>query len=158
MDAYVGAQVRPLFWVEASIESHSHSRIEYRVKVRAQFKSKSVAHDVVVKLPVPADVSNPQFKAPAGTAVYCPEEDSVRWTIKQFPGGKEYSLRAQFFLPSITSEEGIRKAPVQLSFEIPYFTVSGIQVRYLKIVERSNYQALPWVRYLTKSGDYQFRM
>ncbi|KAJ2042469.1 AP-1 adaptor complex mu subunit Apm1, partial [Coemansia sp. S2] len=43
-------------------------------------------------------------------------------------------------------------------FEIPYFTTSGIQVRYLKIVEKSGYQALPWVRYITKNGDYQLRM
>lgn len=34
----------------------------------------------------------------------------------------------------------------QVKFEIPYFTVSGIQVRYLKIIEKSGYQALPWVR------------
>ena len=35
-----------------------------------------------------------------------------------------------------------RKAPITIKFEIPYFTVSGIQVRYLKIVEKSGYQAL----------------
>ena len=40
-----------------------------------------------------------------------------------------------------------------VKFEIPYFTVSGIQVRYLKIVEKSGYQALPWVRYITQHGD-----
>ncbi|CAM9750595.1 unnamed protein product [Laminaria digitata] len=47
---------------------------------------------------------------------------------------------------------------VQVKFEIPYFTVSGIQVRYLKIIEKSGYQALPWVRYITQNGDYQLRM
>jgi AP-1 complex subunit mu len=31
--------------------------------------------------------------------------------------------------------------------------VSGIQVRYLKVVEKSGYQALPWVRYITQNGD-----
>jgi AP-1 complex subunit mu len=45
-----------------------------------------------------------------------------------------------------------------VQFELPYFTVSGIQVRYLKIVERSGYQALPWVRYITQAGDYFLRM
>ena len=40
-----------------------------------------------------------------------------------------------------------------VKFEIPYFTVSAIQVRYLKIVEKSGYQALPWVRYITQNGD-----
>lgn len=41
-------------------------------------------------------------------------------------------LRAEFRLPSITSEEAVpeRKAPIRVKFEIPYFTVSGIQVRY----------------------------
>lgn len=44
-------------------------------------------------------------------------------------------LRAEFSLPSITAEEGApeRKAPIRVKFEIPYFTVSGIQVLY-KIV------------------------
>lgn len=39
-------------------------------------------------------------------------------------------LRAEFRLPSITSEEATpeRKAPIRVKFEIPYFTVSGIQV------------------------------
>lgn len=26
------------------------------------------------------------------------------------------------------------------------------QVRYMKIIEKSGYQALPWVRYITQSG------
>lgn len=39
-------------------------------------------------------------------------------------------LRAEFRLPSITAEEAApeRKAPIRVKFEIPYFTVSGIQV------------------------------
>lgn len=43
---------------------------------------------------------------------------------------QEYMLRAEFRLPSITSEEATpeRKAPIRVKFEIPYFTVSGIQV------------------------------
>lgn len=39
-------------------------------------------------------------------------------------------LRAEVSLSSITDEEATpeRKAPIRLKFEIPYFTVSGIQV------------------------------
>ena len=36
-------------------------------------------------------------------------------------------------------------------------TVFVGQVRYLKIIEKSGYQALPWVRYITQNGDYQLR-
>lgn len=83
------------------------------------------------------------------------------WSIKQFHGQREYLMRAHFGLPSISAEGAAPeswKAPVEVKFEIPYFTVSGIQVRYLKIIEKSGYQALPWVRYITQNGDYQLRM
>ena len=55
-------------------------------------------------------------------------------------------------------DDKMPKKPISVKFEIPYFTVSGIQVRYLKIMEKSGYQALPWVRYITQNGDYQLRM
>uniref|UniRef100_A0A4W3GZC6 Adaptor related protein complex 1 subunit mu 3 n=1 Tax=Callorhinchus milii TaxID=7868 RepID=A0A4W3GZC6_CALMI len=71
-------------------------------------------------------------------------------------GGKEYLMRAHFDLPSVEGEMEA-KPPITVKFEIPYFTVSGIQVRYLKIIEKSGYHALPWVRYITQSGDYQLR-
>jgi len=67
-------------------------------------------------------------------------------------------MRAHFGLPTISNVDfETNRPPIQVSFEIPYFTVSGIQVRYLKITEKSGYQALPWVRYMTVSGDYQVR-
>ena len=50
-------------------------------------------------------------------------------------------MRAHFGLPSVSNEEDKKdKPPITVKFEIPYFTVSGIQVRYLKIIEKSGYQ------------------
>lgn len=72
---------------------------------------------------------------------YAPEKDAIIWTIKQFQGGKEYLMRAHFGLPSVQNDDEGQKPPINVKFEIPYFTVSGIQVRYLKIIERSGYQA-----------------
>lgn len=54
------------------------------------------------------------------------------------------------------AEEMDKRAPISIKFEIPYFTVSGIQVRYLKVVEKSGYQALPWVRYVHGEGEGAF--
>lgn len=67
-------------------------------------------------------------------------------------------MRAHFGLPSVKSEDPEKRKPITIKFEIPYFTISGIQVRYLKILEKSGYQALPWVRYITQNGDYQIRI
>ncbi|KAL0364192.1 UNVERIFIED_CONTAM: AP-1 complex subunit mu-2 [Sesamum angustifolium] len=156
----LSTQVKPLIWVEAQVERHSRSRIEIMVKARSQFKERSTATNVEIEMPVPPDATNPSVRSSMGSASYAPESDALVWKIKSFPGGKEYMLRAEFRLPSITSEEATpdRKAPIRVKFEIPYFTVSGIQVRYLKIIEKSGYQALPWVRYITMAGEYELRL
>jgi hypothetical protein len=63
-------------------------------------------------------------------------------------------MRAELGLPSVRGDDdkgggmmggfggsmggvggGKAKRPIQVKFEIPYFTTSGIQVRYLKIIE-----------------------
>ncbi|CAI6002033.1 unnamed protein product [Closterium sp. NIES-65] len=326
----LSTQVKPLIWVEAMVERHSRSRVEYMVKARSQFKERSTATSVEIELPVPMDAIDPAARTSMGTATYTPEREAILWKIKSFPGGKvgaaalprtlfrfppslppkmewkhtrpeailwkiksfprgkvsclvasqtpspappwalptytpereaialedqvvprsrgthsidraastsmgsatytpereailwkiksfpggkgvpaslftfnpyqEYLLRAHFSLPSVAAEDGYRgvpaasvlqpawcdiskmgkeyllrarfslpsvaaeddvaekKAPIRVKFEIPYFTVSGIQVRYLKIIEKSGYQALPWVRYITMAGEYELRM
>lgn len=159
MSYRLNTQVKPLIWVEAVVEPHSHSRIEYMVKAKSQFKTRSIANNVEIIIPVPSDVDSPSFKASVGTVIYYPDRNAVIWSIKQFNGAKEYLMRAHFGLPSISADEkNDWKAPIEVKFEIPYFTVSGLQVRYLKIIEKSGYQALPWVRYITMNGNYQLRM
>jgi len=158
MSYRLNTNVKPLIWVEAIIDPHAHSRVEYMIKAKSQFKARSIANNVQIIVPVPPDADSPKFKATMGTCRYAPEQDAIIWTIKQFPGGKEFLMRAHFGLPSIHNEESPdKRPPISVKFEIPYYTVSGIQVRYLKIIEKSGYQALPWVRYVCLSGDYAFR-
>ncbi|CAG8567514.1 2286_t:CDS:2 [Ambispora gerdemannii] len=154
MSYRLNTQVKPLIWVEAQIENYTGSRIEYTIKAKAQFKRRSTANNVEIYVPVPDDADTPKFRSSIGSVHYAPEKSSIVWKIKQFQGGKDFSMRAHFGLPS----DPEKKPPIGVKFEIPYFTTSGIQVRYLKIVEKSGYQALPWVRYITQNGDYQLRM
>jgi len=127
------------------------------IKAKSQFKRRSTANNVEIHIPVPPDADSPKFKTTVGTVKYTPEDNEIVWNMKSFPGGKEFLLRAHFRLPSVDSEVDQGRPPIKVKFEIPYFTVSGIQVRYLKIIEKSGYQALPWVRYITQNGDYQLR-
>ncbi|EGG06659.1 uncharacterized protein MELLADRAFT_48387 [Melampsora larici-populina 98AG31] len=153
MSYRINTQVKPLIWAEAMVEVHSNSRVEYVVKAKAQFKRRSTANNVEIYVPVPDDADSPRFRASVGTVHYVPEKSAFVWKIKQLGGGREYLMRAQFGLPSVRNDAIEKRAPITIKFEIPYFTVSGIQVRYLKIVEKSGYQALPWVRYITQHGD-----
>jgi len=157
MSYRLNTHVKPLIWIESVIERHAHSRIEIMVKAKSQFKRRSTANNVEIVIPVPQDADSPKFKTTIGHCKYAPERNAVIWTVKSFPGGKEYLMRAHFGLPSVVGELNEGKPPINVKFEIPYFTTSGIQVRYLKIIEKSGYQALPWVRYITQNGDYQLR-
>jgi len=163
MSYRLDTEVRPLIWVECHQDIKSHSRIEYIIKIKSEFKRRSTANNVEILIPVPPDADSPSFKTSMGKVEYIPEENCLKWDIKQFNGQKEYLMRAHFGLPSVGATDAgqldeSERAPIRVRFEIPYFTVSGIQVRYLKIIEKSGYQALPWVRYITQNGDYSIRM
>lgn len=106
-------------------------------------------------MPVPEDADSPRFRTNIGSVHYAPEKSAIIWKIKQFGGGKEFLMRAELGLPSVKGDDehgggmtggfggsmggaqsgGKGKRPISVKFEIPYFTTSGIQVRYLKIIE-----------------------
>jgi AP-1 complex subunit mu len=136
-------------------------------KAKAQFKRRSTANNVSIIIPVPDDADSPRFRTNIGTVHYAPETSSIVWKIKQFGGGKEFLMRAELGLPSVRGDDdkgggmmggfggsmggvgaGKGKRPIQVKFEIPYFTTSGIQVRYLKIIEpkvRSFHHMIPLI-------------
>ncbi|EKX73716.1 clathrin-adaptor chain, putative [Theileria equi strain WA] len=156
----LNSYVKPLFSADVTVYNKSSSKIDFAVKALSQFRSKSIANNVEFHIPVPSDVNCPVFKPSIGTVKYFPDMDAIVWTIKQFQGEKEYVMHASFGLPSVSddSRDTFSKNPVKVKFEIPYFTVSGISVKHLRITESCGYKALPWVRYITKNGDYQLRM
>lgn len=156
MSYRLNTQVKPLIWVECVVESHSGTRIQYMLKARAQFKRRSTANNVEIIVPVPEDADSPRFRTNIGSVHYAPEQSAIIWKIKQFGGAKEFLMRAELGLPSVRGDDehgggmtggfggsmgGVggpgkgAKRPIQVKFEIPYFTTSGIQVRYLKITE-----------------------
>ncbi|KAI7084301.1 AP-1 complex subunit [Hortaea werneckii] len=155
MSYRLNTQVKPLIWVECVVENHSGSRVEYMLKAKAQFKRRSTANNVEIHVPVPEDADTPRFRTNIGSVHYAPESSEIVWKIKQFGGGKEFLMRAELGLPSVRGDEergggmmggfggsmggianaGKSKRPINVKFEIPYFTTSGIQVRYLKIIE-----------------------
>jgi AP-1 complex subunit mu len=154
MSYRLNTAVKPLIWVECIVESHSGSRIEYMLKAKAQFKRRSTANNVEITVPVPEDADSPRFRTNIGSVHYAPEKSAIVWKIKQFGGNKEFLMRAELGLPSVKGDDELgggmtggfggsmggvggkgAKRPISVKFEIPYFTTSGIQVRYLKIIE-----------------------
>jgi AP-1 complex subunit mu len=160
MNYRLNIQLKPLIWVEVNINQITNTKIEYKVKAKSNYKNKSTAKNVCIYIPVPNDLNNPLFKTQNGTVSYLPSKEAIQWKLKTFPGQTEIFLRFQFSVPTVRAENSDKsmKKPIEITFEIPSFTVSGINVRYLKITEKSGYQAFPYVKYLTKNGQYQIRM
>ena len=69
----LSTHVKPLIWVESLIEEHT-GRIEYMIKAKSQFKSRSIANGVEIRIPVPPDVDSPSFKTAIGTVTYIPDQ------------------------------------------------------------------------------------
>ena len=152
--------IKPLISVKVEILNISETRIEYVAKAKTNFKNRSVANNVSIYIPVPLDIQNATFKTNSGSVVYLSDREDLLWFIKRFEGQCEFDMNCSFQVPTVRIDDTTKhlKRPIQVSFEIPYFTVSGFQVRYMKIVEKSGYEAVPWVRYFTRNGEYSIRI
>jgi AP-1 complex subunit mu len=152
--------IKPLISCKVEIKNHSETRIEYLVKSKTNFKNRSVANNVSIYIPVPLDIQNATFKTTSGSVVYLSDREDLLWFIKRFEGQCELDMACSFQVPTVRIDDPNKhlKRPIQISFEIPYFTVSGFQIRYMKIVEKSGYEAVPWVRYFTRNGEYNIRI
>lgn len=83
-------RVKPLFSVDVIVETPSNTRIKFIVKVKSNYKEKSIANNVDIFVPVPEDVESPIFNTPTGSATYVPEHNALKWTLKQFAGHKYF--------------------------------------------------------------------
>ena len=74
------------------------------------------------------------------------------------PGDVEYESTTKITLPSATSSQAQKEiGPVSLSFEIPMYSISGIQIKSLKTIQ-GNGDFNKWVRYITKTSSYVCRI
>jgi AP-1 complex subunit mu len=147
----VSSAVPQVIYVESLVERYEGSRVELFIRARSDFRPQSVAQSVLIRVPVPPDVDPPMAQCSTGKMKYSPKDNCLIWTIKQFP------LKAYFGLPSVESEDEDSRRSISVEFEIPYFTVSGLRVQYLKVLERSDHEAVNWVRYMTFKRTYEFR-
>lgn len=73
-------------------------------------------------------------------------------------GETDMSFQANIELIKSHKKKPWVRAPISLEFQVPMYAASGLQVRNLKVFERSNYTTSKWVRYVTRAGSYQVRI
>ncbi|KAJ2900257.1 clathrin associated protein complex medium subunit [Coemansia aciculifera] len=136
-------------------------RVEYEVLIKSNFNSKLAATNMAVTIPTPPNATKCRIKvtgAGAGKAKYNPEENAIVWRIARFQGLQELALTAVVDLAPMTKPVPWSRPPIGLDFQVLMFTASGLLVRFLKVFEKTNYQSVKWVRYMTKAGSYEIRI
>ncbi|KAK7693905.1 hypothetical protein QCA50_003479 [Cerrena zonata] len=134
------------------------SQVSYIVTVKTNFGNKLSATNVVIRIPTPLNTTSVDSKVATGKAKYVPAENVVVWKIPRIQGGQEVSFSGTASLTSTTHRQVWARPPIDVDFQVLMFTASGLIVRFLKVFEKSGYNSIKWVRYLTKaSGSYQIR-
>lgn len=164
MNYRVTSEFRPPFRVFPLVEELSPYKLEVIVKIRADIPDSNYGSNVAVRFAVPRTSSSASAQLAPGvqgqSADYDERERQVTWQIKKFQGGAEHTLKTTITLSSPCSATTRREiGPVSLTFEVPMFNASHLQVRYLRIAEASkSYKPYRWVRYVTQSNSYVCRL
>jgi len=133
-------------------------KVSINLKVIANFSDKLFATHVVIKVPVPKNTAKAKVKNSFGRAKYEPEQQAIVWRVKRFPGKAECMLSAEVDLMPTVRAKAWNRPPINVEFQVPMFTASGVHVRFLRVYDKSGYHTNRWVRYITKAGGYQIRI
>ncbi|KAK8625793.1 hypothetical protein V6N13_056951 [Hibiscus sabdariffa] len=144
-------EFKPPFHINCLIEEAGHLKAEVVLKIRAEFPSNITANTVVVEMPLPKYTTRASFELEPGAVGqrtdFKEANKKLEWDLKKIVGGFEHTLRAKLTFSqeshgNITKEAG----PVSMTFTIPMYNASRLQVKYLQIAKKSSsYNPYRWV-------------
>ena len=164
MNYRINNEFAPPFRIYTIIEESDY-KLELRIKLMANFNSNTKAGNIIITFNAPKEVQSVYFNLPKELkdihkVDYNQNEHLCKWTIPKIVGGTECMLSVKFTLqvnkPNLCRKE---LGPVIMSFEIPNFNISHMQIKELKVLSNdAKYNALRWVRMFTKAKSYVTRI
>ena len=106
--------------------------MEYSISITSQFDFQHEANSVLLKIPCPPNTASAKIKVTTGKAKYVAVESALVWKISRFPGGATHQFQADVGLLATISKKAWSRPPIQVAFEVPMFTASGLSIRFLK--------------------------
>ncbi|KAM6548248.1 hypothetical protein CsatB_019924 [Cannabis sativa] len=157
-------EFKPPFRINALIEETGALKADLILKVQAEFPSSITANTISIQMPLPKYTMRASFEleteAVGQTTDFKEANKKLEWNLKKIVGGSEHTLRTRLTFSqeshgNITKESG----PVSMTFTIPMYNASKLQVKYLQIAKKSGtYNPYRWVRYVTLSNSYVARL
>ncbi|KAL5705875.1 AP-4 complex subunit mu [Ranunculus cassubicifolius] len=157
-------EFKPPFRINALIEEAGTFKAEVILKIRAEFPSSITANTIAIQMPLPKHTSRVSFELEPGavgnTTDFKEANKKLEWSLKKIVGGSEHTLRAKLTFSQESHGNIMKEAgPVSMTFTIPMYNASKLQVRYLQIAKKSKtYNPYRWVRYVTQANSYVARL
>lgn len=165
----------PPFKIFTQVEEMGPKMSDLVIKLNPTFPSNYHAKDILLSFTPPTGIESVSFSlstygydsdeeegSERQEASYNRQHNKITWLTRKVQGASEQILRVKFNWDAPWGENrNILKeiGTMMLDFEVSMFLCSGLQIRYLKIMERSSdYDPDRWVRYLTQAESYQFRL
>uniref|UniRef100_H2RT03 AP-4 complex subunit mu-1 n=1 Tax=Takifugu rubripes TaxID=31033 RepID=H2RT03_TAKRU len=142
----------PPFRLFPTIERDNGGRLLMYLKLRCDLPPK--------RLVLISHVLSQELSSPDQSAELKLQSRSIQWQIPRFPGGTQLSALFKVTTHSkdsvVSSPSGL--GPFVLSFELPKVTITGLQIRFLRISPVQPSPSQRWVRYTTLSDSYAIRL
>ena len=162
MNYRINNEFAPPFRLYTIVEE---SKLELRIKLMANFSSTTKAGNIKITFNAPKETQSVYFNLPkqfkeTHKVDYNQNEHICTWKIPTIMGGSENTLDVKFTL-QVNKPNLFRKelGPIVMSFEIPNFNISHMQIKELKVMANdAKYNAMRWVRMFTKAKSYVTRI
>ena len=134
----------PFRIIPAVQEEANLTKVSINVKVIANFADQLFATHVVIRIPVPRNTSKAKIKHTFGRAKYEPDQEAIVWRAKKFAGKAECTISAEVELMPLARPKPWNRPPLNMDFQVPMFACSGVQVRFLRVYDKSGYHTNRW--------------
>jgi len=152
---------QPPFTFSINFETVMAKVVVVRLSIQSLFPASLTASNVTASFQCPVEISSVSCEIPTNlldtqTPDYDRSTRQARWTIKTFPGMREFSVRFRFIF-----EDGLSGAaetvlgPISLQYQIDNFLASGLSVKnFMASTQGSASPPNKWSRLITDASCY----
>ena len=164
MNYQINSEFAPPFQIYSMIEESDY-KLELKLKVQANYSSKTNGGNITIKFNIPKQTQSVHFDLPPKNkniqkVDYIKNQQLCVWKIPKMTGGTENTLNTKITL-QVNKPNQFKKeiGPLTMEFEIPNYNISNLQIKELKILSNDKkYNAFRWVRIFTQASSYVARI